>query len=99
MKSFSVITAGAMVAAGLALAASATAAPSAPMSAADVVSQLMSDGNVVIVNKPGALSLNSCTVRQVRPGQSFTHFDRGLPGANHASTQVISMTVYVDVNC
>jgi hypothetical protein len=55
------------------------------MSAADVVSQLMSDGNVVIVNKPGAQPLNSCTVRQVRPGQSFT--------------QVISMTVYVDVNC
>ena len=81
------------------MAPSAAAAPSMPLGAADVVAQLKGDGNVVIVNKTGAQPLGSCTVSQIRPGQSFTHFDRGLPGANHASTQVISMTVYVDVNC
>jgi hypothetical protein len=99
MKSLTIITGTAVVAAGLALAASSTAAPSTPPSAADVIAQLTAVGNRVIVNKTGAQPLDSCTVSQVRPGQTFTHFDRGLPGANHASTQVISMTVYVDVSC
>jgi hypothetical protein len=99
MKSLAIITGTAVVAVGVALAASAVAAPSASPSAADVIAKLTAVGDRVIVNKTGAQPLDACTVSQVRPGQTFTHFDRALPGANHASTQVISMTVYVDVAC
>ncbi len=99
MKSLSVIAGTTFVAAGLALAASATAAPSASQNAAEVVSALKSQGNTVIVNKFGSQPLDACTVHQVRGGQTYSHFDRGLPGANHAGVQIISMTVYVDVEC
>ena len=62
--------------------------------------QLQAQGNTVVVNRIGSDPLSQCTVTGVRPGQSYTRYDSGYPGAgNDPMTQVVSMTVYVDAQC
>ena len=101
MKSFTlpVIAAGA-IAAALGLAGAAGAAPSGPVDASQTVSQLQARGFNVIVNKVGTAPLDSCVVNAVRPGQTFSRMDSGVPGAmDDIVTTVTAMTVFVDVAC
>jgi hypothetical protein len=100
MKSFfSTLTAGAPASAALGLAGTANAAPSGPSSVDQTVSQL-SQGHQVILNKVGAAPPNQCAVSAVRPGQTFSRTDSGVPGAgDDVITTVTNKTVYVDVKC
>ena len=100
MKTITTIAAAAVVAAGIACAAAANAAPSGQVIADDVVMQLQAQGNTVVVNRTGSHPLSQCTVTGVRPGQTYTRYDSGYPGAqNDPMTQVVSMTVFVDAQC
>ena len=94
---FAVTTAAAIA---IACAGSAGAAPVAPGNADDLVMQLQDRGNTVIVNRTGTQPLSECTVTAVRPGQTYTRYDSGYPGAQaDPMTQVTSMTVFVDAAC
>ncbi len=54
----------------------------------------------MILNKIGTAPLDHCVVKTVRPGQTFTRMDSGVPGAkNDLVTTVTAKTVYVDVVC
>lgn len=100
MKTITTIAAAAAIAAGIASAASANAAPSGHASVEAVVMQLQGQGNTVVVNRTGSQPLSQCTVTSVHPGQTYTRYDSGYPGAqNDPMTQVVSMTVYVDAKC
>ena len=100
MKTITTIAAAAAIAAGIAGAASANAAPSGHPTADAVVMQLQAQGNTVVVNRTGSHPLSQCTVTSVHPGQTYTRYDSGYPGAqNDPMTQVVSMTVYVDAQC
>jgi hypothetical protein len=97
---FSAIAAGALSAAALGLAGPANAAPSGSTTADQTVSQLQSQGYSVILNKVGAAPLSQCSVSSIRPGQTFSRTDSGVPGAgNDIVTTVTDKTVYVDVRC
>lgn len=66
--------------------------------AQDTIRALQAQGYNVIVNKLGTAPLNQSSVIAVRPGQSFTRTDSGVPGAgNDIMTTVTGRTVYVDV--
>ena len=100
MKFFTIsaIAAGS-IAAALGFAGAANAAPAGP-SAAQAVSQLQAEGYHVILNKIGNGPLDQCQINSVRPGQTFTRMDSGVPGAmDDAVTTVTARTVYVDVTC
>lgn len=100
MKTINTIAAAAVIAAGLACAASANAAPSGHTNADDLVMELQAQGNTVVVNRTGSHPLSQCTVTGVRPGQTYARYDSGYPGAgNDPMTQVVSMTVYLDAQC
>ena len=102
MKSFFFITltAGALASAALGLAGTANAAPSGPSSVDQTVSQLRSQGYQVILNKVGTAPQHQCTVGAVRPGQTYSRTDSGVPGAgDDLITTVTNKTVYVDVKC
>jgi hypothetical protein len=100
MKTITTIAGVAAIAAGIASAASANAAPSGHQNAEAVVMQLQAQGNTVVVNRTGSHPLAQCTVTSVHPGQTYTRYDSGYPGAqNDPMTQVISMTVYLDAQC
>lgn len=89
-----------VLATGLAFSATANAAPSGPVNADALVMKLQAAGNTVIVNRVGTHPLAQCVVTAVRPGQTYSRYDSGYPGAgNDPATQVISMTVYVDAIC
>ena len=89
-----------MIATGLACSAVANAAPSGGANADQLVMQLQDQGNHVIVNRTGSQPLSQCTVVSVRPGQSYSRYDSGYPGAqNDPMSQVVSMTVYIDAQC
>jgi hypothetical protein len=45
------------------------------------VSQLQAQGFQVIVSRVDTATVNQCTVSAVRPGQTFTRTDSGVPGA------------------
>lgn len=78
----------------------AGAAPSGPETVDQVVSQLQSQGYHVILNRVGAAPLDRCSVRAIRPGQTYSRSDSGVPGAGtDIVTTVTSMTVFVDVDC
>jgi hypothetical protein len=95
-----VIAAGAIAAAALGVAGAANAAPTGPLTAAETVNQLQTQGFHVIVNKVGTTPLDQCVVNGVRPGQTYSRMDSGAPGAmDDIVTTVTSMTVYVDVSC
>jgi hypothetical protein len=102
MKSFTlpVIAAGSIAAAAVGLAGVAGAAPSGALDASQTVGQLQARGFDVIVNKVGTAPLDRCVVNAVRPGQTFTRMDSGVPGAmDDIVTTVTAMTIYVDVAC
>lgn len=100
MKTINTIAVAATVTASIAFAASANAVPTGGSTVDDIVMSLQEQGNKVVVNRTGSQPLSQCTVTGVRPGQTFTHFDSGYPGAgNDPMTQVSSMTVYVDAQC
>jgi hypothetical protein len=100
MKKFGI--AAAMVsgaaAAIVGLAAPAAAAPAGPGSAQQTIDQLQAQGYKVIVNRVGNSPLDQATVVAVRPGQTYSRTDTGVPGAgNDIYTTVTDKTVYVDV--
>lgn len=95
-----ILAAGAMAVVALGLAGAASAAPSGPGTASETVSSLQAGGFHVILNKIGTAPLDQCAVKSVRPGQTYTRMDSGVPGAmNDIVTTVTAKTVYVDVVC
>ncbi len=97
---FGTMAAGVLASAAVGLAASAHAAPSGPSSIDATVNQLRSQGYQVIVNRVGTASLDQCTVSAVRPGQTYSRTDSGVPGAgNDPVTTITNKTVYVDLSC
>ena len=101
MKTLPIIAASfAAGSAALVLAVPSTAAPTAPRDIDTVVMSLQDAGNTVIVNRTGSDALSQCTVAAVRPGQTYTRYDSGYPGAQmDPMDQVVGMTVYVDAVC
>ena len=103
MKKFSVIvaTTGALAATSIGVAGPAASAPSGPPNADQTVRQLQAQGYHVIVNKVGGEPVDHCTVRAIRPGQTYSRTDSGAPGAggDDLVTTVTDRTVYVDVRC
>jgi hypothetical protein len=100
MKKFTVATlaASGLAAAILGLAAPADAAPTGPGNAEDTVNALEAQGYHVIVNRLGSTPLDQATVVAVRPGQSYSRTDSGVPGAgNDLIATVTGKTVYIDV--
>jgi hypothetical protein len=100
MKKFGLATAtiAGVVAAVIGLAAPAAAAPSGPGNAQQTINELQAKGYTVIVNRTGTAPLDQATVVAVRPGQTYSRTDTGVPGAgNDIYTTVTDKTVYVDV--
>ena len=97
---FSSLAAGALASAALGLAGTATAAPSGPSSVDATISQLQARGFQVIVTRVDSAAVNQCTLHAVRPGQTFTRTESGVPGAqDDPVTTVTNKTVYVDLTC
>ena len=94
---FAAVIASGLGAAVLGLGAPANAAPTGPGNAEQTISQLQAQGYNVIVNRLGASQLYQATVVAVRPGQTYSRTDSGVPGVDHPTTTVTSKTVYVDV--
>jgi hypothetical protein len=87
-----------VAAATIGLAAPAAAAPAGPGSAQQTISELQAQGYTVIVNRIGTAPLDQATVVAVRPGQTYSRTDTGVPGAgNDINTTVTDKTVYIDV--
>jgi hypothetical protein len=87
-----------LAAAVIGLAAPAAAAPTGPGDAQQTIDVLRAQGYTVIVNRIGTAPLEQADVVAVRPGQTYSRTDTGLPGAgNDINTTVIDKTVYVDV--
>ena len=85
-----------VAAAIIGLAAPAAAAPTGP--AQQTINELQAQGYTVIVNRTGTAPLDQATVVAVRPGQTYSRTDTGVPGAgNDIYTTVTDKTVYVDV--
>lgn len=101
MKSLAVAAvSAAVVSIGIGLTGVAGAAPTAPTSPTRAINELRAQGYNVIVNKVGARPIEECVVTGIRPGQTFTRMDSGVPGAgNDLRTTVTAQTVYVDVTC
>jgi hypothetical protein len=94
------VTASALSAAALTLTATAVAAPTGPSGVEQTVNRLEADGYTVIVNKLGGGPAEQCTVAAVRPGQTFSRTDSGVPGAqDDIRTTVTGKTVFVDIAC
>jgi hypothetical protein len=94
------LAAGALASAALGLAGIANGAPSGPSSVDATISQLHAQGFHVIVNRVGTAPVDQCTLGAVRPGQTFSRTDSGVPGAaDDLVTTVTNKTVYVDVSC
>jgi hypothetical protein len=87
-----IVTAAALASAGV-----ATAAPSGPSRAEDVVRTLQADGYNVIVNRVGTGQLSSCTVRSVQPGQTYSTTDSR--GGSSPAVTVFAKTMHVDLAC
>jgi hypothetical protein len=89
---------GGLAAAIIGLAAPAAAAPTGPGNAQQTISELQAQGYTVIVNRVGTVPLDKASVVAVRPGQTYSRTDSGVPGAgNDISTTVTNKTVYLDV--
>jgi hypothetical protein len=100
MKKFGLVTAtiAGAAAAIIGLAAPAAAAPTGPGNAQQTINELQGQGYTVIVNRTGTAPLDQATVVAVRPGQTYSRTDTGVPGAgNDIYTTVTDKTVYVDV--
>jgi hypothetical protein len=91
---------GALASSALGLAGIANAAPSGSPSVDTVISQLRAQGFQVIVNRVGTAQVDRCTFDAVRPGQTYSRTDSGVPGADDDPvTTVTNKTVYVDLGC
>ncbi|MCW2627361.1 hypothetical protein [Mycobacterium sp.] len=89
---------GGLAAAIIGLATPAAAAPTGPGNAQQTISELQAQGYTVIVDRVGTVPLDKATVVAVRPGQTYSRTDSGVPGAgNDISTTVTNKTVYLDV--
>ena len=100
MKKFALAAAvsSGLAASVIGLAAPALAAPTGPGDAQQTISELQAQGYTVIVNRTGAVPLDQATVVAVRPGQTLSRTDSGVPGAgNDLHTTVTNKTVYVAV--
>ena len=100
MKKFGLATAvvAGAAAAIIGLAAPAAAAPTGPGNAQQTINELQAQGYTVIVNRIGAAPLDQAAVVAVRPGQTYSRTDTGVPGAgNDIFTTVTGKTVFVDV--
>ena len=87
-----------LAAAVIGLAAPAVAAPTGPGDAQQTIDVLRAQGYTVIVNRIGTAPLEQAHVVAVRPGQTYSRTDTGVPGAgNDIYTTVTDKTVYVDV--
>jgi hypothetical protein len=94
------VTLGALASAALGLAGAATAAPAGPAPVDATISQLEAQGFDVIVSRVDSDAVDRCTLNAVRPGQTFSRTDSGVPGAqDDPVTRVTNKTVYVDVVC
>ena len=97
---FATIATAGLAAATFALASPASAAPSEVGTAQDTINSLQAQGFTVIVNKVGNASLSQCRVSAVRPGQTYSRSDSGVPGAMmDYTTTVVGRTVFVEVAC
>jgi hypothetical protein len=97
---FTSIAAGALASAAFGLAGAASAAPSGPPSVDDTISRLQAQGFNVLVSRVDSAAGDQCTLNAVRPGQTFSRTDSGVPGAqDDLVTSVTDKTVYVDVIC
>ena len=94
------LTAGALAAAALGMTATVNAAPAGPGSVDATINDLRAQGFDVVVNRTGIAPQGQCTVSAVRPGQTYTRTDSGVPGAgDDLVTTVVGKTVYVDITC
>jgi hypothetical protein len=85
-------------AAVIGLAAPAAAAPTGPGNAQQTINELQAQGYTVIMNRTGTGPLDQASVVAVRPGQTYSRTDTGVPGAgNDIYTTVTGKTIYVDV--
>ena len=95
---FAATIVGGLATAIIGLAAPAAAAPTGPGNAQQTISELQAQGYTVIVNRVGTVPLDKASVVAVRPGQTYSRTDSGVPGAgNDISTTVTNKTVYLDV--
>ena len=95
---FATVVVSGLATAVIGLAAPAAAAPTGPGNAQQTISQLEAQGYHVIVNRIGTAPLDQATVVAVRPGQTYSRTDTGVPGAgNDIYTTITDKTVYVDV--
>jgi hypothetical protein len=95
---FATAVVGGLAAAIIGLAAPAGAAPTGPGNAQQTINELQAQGYKVIVNRIGTAPLDHAAVVAVRPGQTYSRTDTGVPGAgNDIVTTVTDKTVYVDV--
>lgn len=107
MKRFATIVATtiAATALGLTTAAAAGAAPSGVNSADQTLNELRADGYNVIVSRTGTGTIDQCTVSDVRPGQTYSRTDSGVPGhilgtpGPNIATTVTNKTAHVTLAC
>jgi hypothetical protein len=90
---------------GLGTAAAAGAAPSGVSTADQTIGKLQSEGYNVIVSRTGTGPVDQCTVTAVRPGQTYSRTDSGVPGNElgtpgpNIATTVMNKTAYVTLSC
>jgi hypothetical protein len=80
---FATVVVSGLAAAVIGLAAPAVAAPTGPGNAQQTINQLEAQGYHVIVNRIGTAPLDQATVVAVRPGQTYSRTDTGVPGAGN----------------
>lgn len=97
---FATIATAGLATATLGLASPVLAAPSEVAAVQDTVNSLRAQGYTVIMNKVGNGPLSQCRVSAVRPGQTYSRSDSGVPGAMmDYTTTIVGRTVYVEVTC
>ncbi|SEH51128.1 hypothetical protein SAMN04489835_0751 [Mycolicibacterium rutilum] len=89
----------------LATAAGAAAAPSGAGPADQTLNKLRADGYNVIISRTGTGAIDQCTVTEVRPGQTYSRTDSGVPGhllgtpGPNIATTVTNKTALVTLAC
>ena len=95
---FATVIASGLAAAVLGLASPVEAAPAGPGNAEQTIGELQTQGYHVVVNRIGSAPLDQATVVAVRPGQTYSRTDSGIPGADDDRViTVTNKTIYVDV--
>ncbi len=93
----------ALTAAALGLAGPTSAAPTGPSAVEQTVGQLKSQGYNVVLHRTGNKPLDQCTIGAVRPGQTRTRTDHGVPRNTESgkalTTTITGQTVHVDAQC